>query len=63
MAGIKVVSAATGEAISLQQAFIRNILLIIPGVLFFGYIIEAVLLISKGERLGDKWAGTKVVAQ
>jgi len=61
MAGLKVVSE-TGEAITTQQAFLRNILLIIPGVLFFGYIIEAAMLLFTGERLGDKWAKTKVVA-
>lgn len=61
MAGLKVVSAGTGTAISLGQAFIRNILLIIPGVLFVGYFIEAGMLIFKGKRLGDIWAKTDVV--
>lgn len=61
MAGLKVVSAGTGAAISLKQAFLRNILLIIPLVLFFGYFIEAGMLLFKGKRLGDIWAGTDVV--
>jgi uncharacterized RDD family membrane protein YckC len=61
MAGLKVVSADTGAAITLRQAVIRNILLIIPLVLFFGYFIEAFMLIFKGKRLGDTWAGTDVV--
>jgi len=61
MAGIKVVSIETGKKITVAQGFIRNILLIIPFVLVIGYIIEIILLAAKGERLGDKWAKTKVV--
>ena len=62
MAGIKVVSSETGQPVTLGQAAFRNILLIIPGVLFIGYIVEALMLIFTGERLGDRWAKTKVVA-
>ena len=43
------------------QGFMRNILLIIPFVLVLGYIVEIILLAAKGDRLGDKWAKTKVV--
>ncbi len=62
MASIKVVSTETGQKITIAQAFIRNILLIIPFVLVIGYIIEIIMLAAKGERLGDKWAKTRVVA-
>lgn len=61
LTGIKVVSADSGQAITLKQSFIRNLLLIVPGVLFFGYPIELIVLLTKGERLGDKWAKTAVV--
>ena len=61
MAGLKVISIETGKKISLAQGFIRNILLIIPFVLVIGYIIEIIMLATKGERLGDKWAKTRVV--
>jgi uncharacterized RDD family membrane protein YckC len=61
LAGIKVVSASTGQAVTFKQAFVRNILLIVPGILFFGYPIEWFFLQFKGQRLGDKWAGTTVV--
>jgi len=61
MAGIKVISIETGKKITIAQAFIRNILLVIPFVLVIGYLIEIILLATKGERLGDKWAKTKVV--
>lgn len=62
MAGLKVINVETGQKISVAQAIIRNILLIIPFVLVIGYIIEIIMLLAKGERLGDKWAKTKVVA-
>ncbi len=65
MAGIKVVDAKTGEALTVAQGFIRNLLLYIPFVLVIGYIVELIVLLSSsaqtGQRLGDKMAGTKVV--
>ncbi len=60
MVGTKLVSLA-GEKVSLGQAFIRNILLIIPFVLVIGYIVELVALLMKGERVADSWAKTRVV--
>ncbi len=60
MVGTKLVSLA-GEKVSIGQAFIRNILLIIPFVLVIGYIVELVSLVTKGERLADGWAKTRVV--
>lgn len=59
-ANLKLVSL-TGEKVTIGQAFIRNILLIIPFVLVFGYIIEVVALLVKGERVADGWAKTRVV--
>lgn len=60
MVGTKLISL-TGEKVSLGQAFIRNILLIIPFVLVIGYIVELVALLMKGERVADRWAKTRVV--
>ncbi len=60
MVGTKLVSL-TGGKVTLGQAFIRNILLIIPFVLVVGYIVELVSVIVKGERLADGWAKTRIV--
>lgn len=60
MVGTKLVSLA-GDKVTLAQAFIRNILLIIPFVLVIGYIVELVAVITKGERVADGWAKTRVV--
>lgn len=61
MVGTKLVSL-TGGKVTLAQAFIRNILLIVPFVLVVGYIVEIVALCTKGERVADGWAKTRVVA-
>lgn len=60
MVGTKLVSL-TGGKVTIAQAFIRNILLIIPFVLVVGYLVEIVALLTKGERLADNWAKTRVV--
>jgi uncharacterized RDD family membrane protein YckC len=60
MVGTKLVSL-TGGNVTLAQAFIRNILLIIPFVLVVGYPVEIVALLVKGERVADGWAKTRVV--
>lgn len=60
MVKIKIVSL-TGAKVTLLQAVIRNILLIIPFVLVIGYILEIVMLIVKGHRLADNWAKTQVI--
>ena len=52
---------ADGGPISIGQAFIRNILLMVPFVLVIGYIVEIVFISWKGYRLADTWAKTKVV--
>jgi len=59
MVGLKLVSL-TGSSVSLAQAFIRNILLMVPFVLVFGYILETVWILTKGNRLADGWAKTTV---
>jgi len=61
MVGLKLVSLSGGDKPSIAQAFIRNVLLIIPFILVIGYIIEIVSVLSKGERLADGWAKTRVV--
>lgn len=61
MVGLKIVSTETGEKPTLGQAFIRNVLLIIPFVLLVGYPLEAVMVIWTGARLEDKWAKCRVV--
>lgn len=62
MAGLKLVSLATGGKVTLSQAVIRNILLIIPFVLVVGYILETIMILVKGERLEDGWAKARVVS-
>ncbi len=59
--GIKLISE-TGSKVTITQALIRNILLIIPLVLILGYIIELISVLSRDNRLADKWAKTRVVA-
>lgn len=61
MVGVKLISL-TGEKATLAQAFIRNILLIIPFVLVIGYIVEIIALLATGERVADRWAKTRVVS-
>ena len=61
MVGLKLVSL-TSAKVSMGQALIRNILLIVPFILVVGYIIEIVMVLTKGERLEDGWAKTRVVA-
>ncbi len=60
MVGLKLVSL-TGNKVTIGQAVIRNILLIIPFVLIVGYIVEIISVLSKGSRVADKWAKTQVV--
>jgi len=60
MVGTRLVSL-TGGKVTLGQAFIRNILLIIPFVLVVGYIVEIIAVLAKGERVADGWAKTRVV--
>ncbi len=60
MVGTKLVSL-TGDKVSIGQAFIRNILLIIPFVLVVGYIVEIIAIVTKGARVADGWAKTRVV--
>ncbi len=61
MVGTKIISLEGEGKVSVGQAFIRNILLIIPFVLVIGYVIEIIFILSKGERLADGWAKTRVV--
>lgn len=61
MVGLKLVSL-TGEKVTLAQAFIRNVLLIIPFVLVIGYILEMAWILGKGDRLADGWAKTRVTS-
>lgn len=60
MVKLKLVSLS-GDKVTLAQSFIRNILLIIPFVLVIGYIVEIIAIVSKGERVADHWAKTRVV--
>jgi len=57
---LKLVSL-TSEKVTLLQAVLRNILLIIPVVLIVGYVLELVWVCVKGNRLADSWAKTQVV--
>ena len=60
MVGLKLVSL-TGAKVTVVQAVLRNILLIVPFVLVIGYIVEIVFVLSKGHRVADGWAKTQVV--
>ena len=60
MVGLKLVGADGGK-VTLGQAFIRNILLMVPFVLVVGYIVEIIFIATKGNRLADSWAKTRVV--
>ena len=60
MVGLKIQTVSGGK-VTVVQAFLRNILLIIPFVLVIGYIVELIFLFSKGHRLADGWAKTQVV--
>lgn len=59
--GLKLVSL-DGNKVSLGQAFIRNILIMIPFVLVVGYVVETIFVFTKGRRLADLWAKTRVVS-
>jgi uncharacterized RDD family membrane protein YckC len=59
MVGLKLTSLS-GDRVTLGQAFIRNILLLIPFVLVIGYIMELIFVLAKGNRLADGWAKTRV---
>lgn len=61
MVGLKLVSL-TGDKVTVTQAFIRNVLLIVPFVLIIGYLVEIFMVFGKGNRLADGWAKTQVVA-
>lgn len=61
MVGLKLVSLAGGKP-SMVQAFLRNVLIIIPFILVVGYIVEIIALLTKGERVADGWAKTRVVS-
>ena len=61
--GLRLVSLEGSEKITLSQALIRNVLLIIPGLLLLGYPIELIaVFFVKGGRVMDGPAKTKVVA-
>ena len=60
MVGLKIVGADGGK-VTLGQAFIRNILLMIPFILVVGYIVEIIFISTKGNRFADTWAKTRVV--
>jgi uncharacterized RDD family membrane protein YckC len=60
MVGTKLISL-TGDKVTPLQALLRNVLLYIPFILIAGYILETIWILTKGERLGDGWAKTRVV--
>jgi len=60
--GLKLIATDGRTGISYGQAFIRNILLVFPGVLLLGYPIELIaVFFVKGDRIMDGLAKTKVV--
>src|SRR3989338_2640552 len=61
MVGLKVTGVEGGK-VTIGQAFIRNILLMVPFILVIGYIVEIIFVLTKGNRLADGWAKTHVVS-
>ncbi len=68
--GLRLVDSKKGNLICFYQGnlfsnlikgVVRNLLLFIPFVLVVGYIVEVVMVIWKGHRLMDVFAGVKVV--
>lgn len=51
----------TGKEVTVEQAFKRNLLIIIPFIGIIGYLIEIISLTMTGERVMDSWAKTTVV--
>jgi uncharacterized RDD family membrane protein YckC len=60
--GLKIISLS-GDKVTVAQAFIRNVLLIIPIVLLVGYIVELISVLAQNRRVADGWAKTQVVAK
>ena len=72
MCGLELVDVKTGVRVcfyrgnffvNLWKSIVRNMPLMIPFVLVIAYIVEAVMVMSKGHRLADKWAGVEVVGK
>lgn len=61
MVGLKLESLK-GAKVTVAQAFLRNLLIMIPIVLVFGYIVEIIALFVKKERIGDGLGKTRVVS-
>ncbi len=55
--GMRVVDRTTGEPCTFGQSFVRNLLLILLGPLDWLFIFG-----ERSQRLGDKVAGTTVIA-
>jgi uncharacterized RDD family membrane protein YckC len=58
--GLQVVDVETGQAAGFVQSFARNLCVSIPLISWF-YIWSINAYLFAGERVGDDWAGTKVV--
>ena len=67
LTGVVVVDDATGRPISFGQSFKRNAVLLVGvvpyvgGVLSFVVVVTIVVQMTRGPRLGDRFAGTRVV--
>lgn len=61
MVGLKLVSLV-GDKVTVGQAIVRNLLLMIPFVLIIGYPVEIMAILLKGNRIADGWAKTQVAA-
>lgn len=61
MVGLKLISTRSpGAPVTYLDVLKRNILLL-PYILVVGYLVETVALFVKGERILDRFAGTRVV--
>lgn len=61
LCGLRVVRADGSGAIGLREALIRGAAFFIDGLLLGLIAYSAVMRSTRGQRLGDQWAGTVVV--
>jgi uncharacterized RDD family membrane protein YckC len=67
LAGVQVLDDRTGRPISFDQSFKRNAIFLVGCLPFVGNVASLIVLITimiqlgKGRRLGDRFAGTRVI--
>lgn len=67
LTGVQVIDEATGRPISFAQSFKRNAVLlvgvipVVGGLASLAVVVTIAIQMNKGHRLGDRFAGTRVV--